>query len=119
MKRLVYRVEHKKTQIGPYQNSKADPLRTKMEANHETDGHPAWPIDGIHDKIINNGQKTTNYLSGFYTLPQLYSWFGVYLQPLLKRDYIIKAYIVENRDIIEGYSKRQIAFRKSQNHENI
>jgi hypothetical protein len=119
----VYRVQHKYQCTGPY-NTEPDQeffskkkykrwvaFREELAINHGKDSfHPGWFKDGI-DALIEVHDNSHEFISGFRTLEHLYIWFEGLEEELRQLDFEIVVYNVDEDDIIDGYSKRQIAFR--------
>lgn len=109
MKKLVYRVEHKRLRLGPYRCFMKTPnklarfcQRMSNEADKECK-HPLPHEDGMY-------RYETLYF-GFESIKQALDWFEQWLTDLNSYDFHLAVFKVEETEIVRGY--HQIAFARN------
>lgn len=105
---LVYRVQHKETGLGPYhpQTEECKLLKRRLCDSHDDIMNPAL-CDAFNtadaDRIIKN-----EYVFGFLSLEELYTWFDGFIQDLCQCGYEIVIYDVGDDCVCIGH--KQVAF---------
>ena len=106
---LVYRIEHKDNNIGPYWNDDSykrnNPAIREMGIKHTNDNHPSMWNDCNQYKI----KDVEAYHCAFISLNQLSVWFEGWLQIIHDNDYIIATYETDDYRI----GTYQVVFNKS------
>lgn len=85
---IIYRVEHKRTEAGPYTQNGSVRLRTKklkniLLAHTGSPDHPTIKEDVCVSKHEDPLQLHWSFLFGFIDLDQLKNWFDVEVRQLL------------------------------------
>ena len=98
---FVFRVEHKKTGIGPYRHETSSLY--EMRHAHSDEEHPGWWIDSI---LVD-----ANYYAGFSNPNKLISWFWGFFPDLKREGFHVVIYEVHPKNVEIGVSKKQLAFK--------
>ena len=99
----IYRVEHKKTHVGPYNHKYNNRNRSILLNELEfAESLPTPPEDGICVKM------TETSLSGFVTVYGVFKWFNHALLDLIRIGFVIAEYYVNDDSVWAGC--RQVVF---------
>lgn len=99
---IVYRLEHKDLQIGPYY--------TRPQVAHESD---RWPTDDCPGSYDDFGTTIDSdvYLFGFDSIEKLYTWFASFKGNLT--NFRITHYKIFKKHTKMGRSKKQLIFKRA------
>lgn len=102
---LVYRIEHKDTQEGPYTGLNCC---IQMAYAHCDETHPAAWEDSKATKKMYHKYDTDKLRYGMSSLMGILTWFNKWIPELAAKGYILTVYQVPDKDCAVGY---QIVFK--------
>lgn len=106
----IYRVEHSRNGIGPFQESEFKDSLGYIQSDmpsHANNFPTPWMDKGIIGKIPSNDYS---YLSGCSSMRQLEDWFGEFWSILKTYDFRVVVYQVPVEHVISG--RHQVVFKK-------
>ena len=120
----IYRIEHKFMCTGPYNQRVRKrgfiDFQQKLMDTHNTMDKAGWGDDGIYDEIRRRNDNLENpfvdaneYISGFFSIRQVYDWFDGFIDDLHKYGYILAVYDIPDLYVIVGNHRKQVAFKNN------
>ena len=119
---LVWRVEHRKSRVGPYTHGsyKEGTLRKTINNAHGYDEirrgkahlHPTPSQDrGIYsDDFYEFKRNNPDFNCGFISIQQLKSWFARWLRKLNQKGFVIRTFEVDGNECLVG--QKQVVFSR-------
>lgn len=107
--KIVYRIEHPITHIGPYRSDINTSLIDKMFDAHScyvSASHPTPQREGFKYELLEK------CVCGCKDMQQLKDWFGIFLKPLLKEGFTLTKYIVKTEGVHFGKYQTLIETKK-------
>lgn len=113
--RIIYRVEHPVSGIGPYRHDHINPMHCDLQRlmgqehskdmGESNDDHP-----GAYNDFDMDLQE--NDIFGFNSLEDLTTWFDTWLDILFEMGYVVRSYKVADNFVADSISGLQVVFKK-------